>query len=93
MSVSLCQAVHLYVHLAIIACNRMRFDRARVETTALGAACLAGLATGFWKDTRELEKQWQMQREFRPAMDKAKAAELKNRWRKAVSCAKGWLKD
>jgi glycerol kinase len=63
------------------------------ETTALGAACLAGLATGFWQDINELEKQWQMQREFRPAMDKAQVAALKHRWRKAVGCAKGWLKD
>jgi glycerol kinase len=63
------------------------------ETTALGAACLAGLATGVWEDTRELEKQWQMQREFRPAMDAAKVAELKHGWQKAVGCAKGWLKN
>jgi glycerol kinase len=63
------------------------------ETTALGAACLAGLATGFWKDTDELEKQWQRQREFRPAMDSAKVAAMKHGWRKAVDCAKGWLKD
>lgn len=63
------------------------------ETTALGAAYLAGLATGFWKDTGELEKQWQMQREFKPAMDKAKGDELKKHWRKAVGCAKGWLRD
>jgi glycerol kinase len=63
------------------------------ETTALGAACLAGLATGFWKDTQELEKQWQMQREFQPVMDAAKVAHLKRRWKKAVGCAKGWLND
>ena len=63
------------------------------ETTALGAACLAGLATGFWKNTEELEKQWQRQREFRPAMDSAKVTGLKHGWRKAVDCATGWLKD
>ncbi|HZV36593.1 MAG TPA: glycerol kinase GlpK [Verrucomicrobiae bacterium] len=63
------------------------------ETTALGAACLAGLAVGFWKNTGELQKQWQMEREFRPAMDKGKAAELKKHWRKAVGCAQDWLKD
>ncbi len=63
------------------------------ETTALGAAYLAGLATGFWADTCELDDQWQMQKEFRPAMDKAKVAELKRGWRKATGCAKGWLKD
>src|SRR5205814_898798 len=37
------------------------------ETTALGAAYLAGLAVGFWKDTGELEQQWQSQKEFRPS--------------------------
>ena len=63
------------------------------ETTALGAACLAGLAVGFWKDTEELQKQWQMEKTFKPAMDRAKIAGLKHGWRKAVGCSKGWLKD
>jgi glycerol kinase len=63
------------------------------ETTALGAACLAGLATGFWKNTTELEEHWQRQRTFTPAMTASKAAALKRDWRKAVSRAKGWLKD
>jgi glycerol kinase len=63
------------------------------ETTALGAACLAGLAVGFWKDTNELEKQWQMDKQFRPAMERGKVAELKRGWRKAVERSKGWLKD
>ena len=63
------------------------------ETTALGAACLAGLVTGCWKDTRELEEHWQRQKTFQPAMDAAKVAGLKRDWRKAVGRAKGWLKD
>jgi glycerol kinase len=63
------------------------------ETTALGAACLAGLAVGFWKDTNELEKQWQMDKQFRPAMERGKVAELKRGWRKAVERSKGWLRD
>jgi glycerol kinase len=63
------------------------------ETTALGAACLAGLATGFWKNTVELEEQWQQQKTFQPTMDTSKAAELKRGWHKAVGRAKGWLKD
>ncbi|MDB6123289.1 MAG: glycerol kinase [Pedosphaera sp.] len=62
------------------------------ETTALGAAYLAGLAVGFWKDTEELQRQWQIEKEFRPLMDPAKVSELKHGWRKAVGCAKGWLK-
>jgi glycerol kinase len=63
------------------------------ETTALGAAYLAGLATGFWRDTEELQTQWQRQRTFQPGMDKARVAELQRGWRKAVERAKGWLKD
>jgi glycerol kinase len=63
------------------------------ETTALGAAYLAGLATGFWRDTDELQTQWQRQRTFQPGMDKARVAELQRGWRKSVERAKGWLKD
>ena len=60
------------------------------ETTALGAAYLAGLAVGFWKDTNELQSQWQMDREFKPSMPAEKVAELKRAWSKAVTKAKGW---
>jgi len=63
------------------------------ETTALGAACLAGLAVGFWQDAGELEEHWQREKTFYPAMDGAKMAELKRQWRKAVERAKGWAKD
>jgi glycerol kinase len=60
------------------------------ETTALGAAYLAGLGAGFWKDIKEVQHQWQMDREFKPAMDPAKVAQLRHGWTKAVSKAKGW---
>lgn len=63
------------------------------ETTALGAAYLAGLAVGFWNSPEDLEKQWQREKEFRPAMDSAKVTELKRNWRKAVERSKGWLKE
>ena len=63
------------------------------ETTALGAAYLAGLAVGFWKDIRRIAIAVAKQRTFQPAMDNAKVAELKRGWRKAVDRAKGWLKD
>ncbi|HUD84199.1 MAG TPA: glycerol kinase GlpK [Candidatus Saccharimonadales bacterium] len=62
------------------------------ETTALGAACLAGLAAGFWKEG-ELEARWQREKTFQPGMDPARVAELKRGWRKAVDRAKGWLKE
>jgi glycerol kinase len=60
------------------------------ETTALGAAYLAGLAVGYWKDMNEVQHQWQMDREFKPSMDAAKVEKLKKGWNKAVSKAKGW---
>ena len=60
------------------------------ETTALGAAYLAGLAVGFWKDTNEIQHQWKMDREFKPSMEAAKVAAAKKGWNKAVSKAKGW---
>lgn len=63
-----------------------------VETTALGAAYLAGLATGFWKDIDELRQQWQLDRKFESTMDYRKCTELKSKWADAVGRAKGWNK-
>ncbi|HEY3864444.1 MAG TPA: glycerol kinase GlpK [Verrucomicrobiae bacterium] len=63
------------------------------ETTALGAAYLAGLAAGFWTGTDELQTQWQRQRTFQPGMDARQVAELRRGWAKAVERTKGWLKD
>lgn len=60
------------------------------ETTALGAAYLAGLATGFWSGADELAAQWVMDRRFEPAMDDDARAEKHARWRQAVQRAKSW---
>ncbi len=60
------------------------------ETTALGAAYLAGLATGVWKDTGEIAARWQVDRVFEPAMDRGQAAARRARWNRAVERAKGW---
>ena len=60
------------------------------ETTALGAAYLAGLATGFWKNCDSLESQWQIERRFDPQIGQQKAAELKYNWRRALERAKNW---
>ncbi len=60
------------------------------ETTALGAAYLAGLGVGFWKSADELNAQWQVDRVFEPKMDKGRAAQLITGWRKAVGRAKNW---
>jgi glycerol kinase len=54
------------------------------ETTALGAAYLAGLATGVWRGTDELAAMWQVERRFTPTLDRARAAEKMERWEHAV---------
>jgi glycerol kinase len=59
-------------------------------TTALGAAYLAGLATGFWKGTDELHQQWQLDKRFEPTMSAEKAAEYLHNWNKAVEKSKLW---
>jgi glycerol kinase len=63
-----------------------------VETTALGAAYLAGLATGFWKDINELKQQWQLDIQFEAQLDQEKTASLKVKWADAVERAKSWSK-
>jgi len=61
------------------------------ETTALGAAYLAGLAVGFWKNTDALAAQWQLDRRFEPAMPVARRAALKAGWTKAVKRSRAWV--
>lgn len=61
-----------------------------LETTALGAAYLAGLATRFWKGTEELHQQWQLDKRFEPTMSAEKAAEYLHNWNKAVQKSKYW---
>jgi len=63
------------------------------ETTALGAACLAGLAVGFWKDQTEIGKQWQVDRRFIPAMKPAIRKSLCAGWIKALARAKAWAEE
>jgi glycerol kinase len=60
------------------------------ETTALGAAFLAGLAVGFWRDRSELGRLWQAEQTFTPSMDRGRAAELLSLWSRALERAKGW---
>lgn len=66
-------------------------QRPRVrETTALGAAYLAGLAVGFWRDQQELATHWTLDREFRPAMPQDERERHYRGWRKAVSRTLEW---
>lgn len=55
-----------------------------IETTSLGAAYLAGLAAGYWKNSKEIEKCWAKDRSFRPKMKTAEAKKLYDGWKKAV---------
>lgn len=63
-----------------------------IETTSLGAAYLAGLATGYWENTGDIISNWQIDRRFEPQMDELKRKELLEGWHKAVSCTLGWAK-
>jgi glycerol kinase len=60
------------------------------ETTALGAAYLAGLAVGYWKNIEEIQKQWQVDKSFNPAMDDEERNKLVNGWQRAVKGAIAW---
>ena len=60
------------------------------ETTALGAACLAGLAVGFWKNIESLATHWRVEKIFEPRMPRAKARELRARWNEALGRSKAW---
>ena len=61
-----------------------------IETTALGAAYLAGLAVGFWQDKREIRDNWQLSKTFQSSMTQKKREELLQGWEKAVACALMW---
>jgi glycerol kinase len=62
------------------------------ETTALGAAYLAGLAVGYWKSIEDIQQQWQIDTTFTPSMDDDKRNTLTNGWHRAVNTTIGWTK-
>lgn len=64
-----------------------------IETTALGAAYLAGLAVGYWQDQDEIRANWQLDREFVPQMEEERRGQLKKGWKRAVRCALAWAED
>lgn len=61
------------------------------ETTALGAAYLAGLAVGFWKSKGEIAQNWSISKKFKPEMDNEKMNKLYKGWQKAVRRSKNWI--
>jgi len=64
-----------------------------IETTALGAAYLAGLAVGFWESRDEIEEKWALDVRYRPRINQAKRDKLFKRWHRAVELAKGWARE
>jgi glycerol kinase len=60
------------------------------ETTSLGAAYLAGLSVGFWKDMGEIESHWKKDKEFLPTNTRGEVERLRSRWHQALERAKGW---
>ncbi|QBQ55587.1 glycerol kinase GlpK [Nitrosococcus wardiae] len=63
------------------------------ETTALGAAYLAGLATGFWQSRKELDSQWQLAHRYEPTLSETERMGLYHQWQRAVERAKGWAQE
>jgi glycerol kinase len=61
-----------------------------IETTALGAAYLAGLAVGYWGSVDELQQQWKQDRRFSSAMDEVTLSAYKNGWSRAVKASMAW---
>ncbi len=71
-----------------------RVDRPKcIETTALGAAYLAGLAVGYWQNKAEIRENWQIGAQFHPVMEQEEREELLKGWKKAVKCAMVWAED
>ena len=64
-----------------------------IETTALGAAMLAGLAVGVWEDEEELGRVWQLQSEFEPQAQEESMRRLSARWRRAVERCRNWAEE
>lgn len=64
-----------------------------IETTALGAAYLAGLSVGFWKDKDEIKKNWALSETFSPDMDKGKRDNLLKGWHKAIGRSFSWAEE
>jgi glycerol kinase len=62
------------------------------ETTAFGAAALAGLGAGFWQSESELTSLWQLEKRFEPRMSRADANARRARWNEALARSRGWAK-
>jgi glycerol kinase len=66
---------------------------ANTEVTAFGAAALAGLGAGIWRDESEVSALWSLERRFEPRMSREEAAARRARWQQAVDRSRHWAKD
>ena len=64
-----------------------------VETTAMGAAYLAGLAVGYWKNLEDIRSNWAVDRSFEPSIGEDQRTQRIRGWKKAVACCEGWAKE
>jgi glycerol kinase len=64
-----------------------------VETTAMGASYLAGLAVGFWEDKEDVKRYWSIEREFLPEREESWREEEIKGWNKAVNATRNWAKE
>ena len=64
-----------------------------IETTSLGAAYLAGLATGYWKSKEDVLSNWQIDKKFSPKMDETKHEEMLKGWKRAIKAALAWAEE
>ncbi|KIC65053.1 glycerol kinase GlpK [Chryseobacterium taiwanense] len=64
-----------------------------LETTALGAAYLAGLAVGYWESIDEIKSQWIVDKDFHPQLERAAVDKMVNTWNKAVQRSQSWIED
>ena len=64
-----------------------------VETTAMGAAYLAGLAVGYWKNLEDIRSNWAVDRSFEPSIGEDQRNQRIRGWKKAVACCEGWAKE
>ena len=64
-----------------------------IETTALGAAYLAGLAVGYWSSLEDVKNNWAIEKVFTPAMEDSHREQLLHGWQKAVKCALTWAEE
>ena len=74
----------------ILGCEVLR--PACIETTSLGAAYLAGLATGYWQDQKDIRNNWQVDRVFAPQMSASDREAKLAGWQEAVKRSRGWIR-